>query len=111
MNDLRRIAYFSVEIGRADGQEFPIEASISQTEVRGAKLFTVIVRDITERKTAEATLSRSEEQLRALAARLQQAREEEAMRIARELHDQLGRCLTAIKKGSRRIKSCAKLPL
>ena len=42
-------------------------------------------------------LSRSEEQLRAFAARLQQAREEEALRIARELHDQLGRCLTAIK--------------
>jgi PAS domain S-box-containing protein len=82
---------------RSDGEEFPIEASISQTEVSGAKLFTVILRDITERKTAEVALSRSEEQLRALTARLQQAREEEALRIARELHDQLGRCLTTIK--------------
>jgi two-component system, NarL family, sensor histidine kinase UhpB len=42
-------------------------------------------------------LTRSEWRLRALAARLQQAREEEAIRIARELHDQLGRCLTTIK--------------
>jgi PAS domain S-box-containing protein len=82
---------------RADGREFNIEASISQTEVGGAKLFTVILRDISERKAAEEALSRSEEQLRAFAARLQQAREEEALRIARELHDQLGRCLTAIK--------------
>jgi PAS domain S-box-containing protein len=82
---------------RADGQEFPIEASISQTQVGGAKLFTVILRDLTKRKAAEEALSRSEEQLRALTTRLQQAREEEAMRIARELHDQLGRCLTAMK--------------
>jgi len=82
---------------RADGQEFPIEASISQTEVGGDKLFTVILRDITKRQEAEEALSRSEAQLRALAARLQRARDEEAIRIARELHDQLGRCLTTIK--------------
>jgi PAS domain S-box-containing protein len=82
---------------RTDSREFPIEASISQTEISGAKLFTVILRDTTERKEAEEALSRSEGQLRALAARLQQAREEEAIRIARELHDQLGRCLTTIK--------------
>jgi PAS domain S-box-containing protein len=41
---------------RTSGQEFPIEASISQMECAGRKLFTVIVRDISERRMIEDQL-------------------------------------------------------
>ena len=56
-----------------------------------------MVEDITERKRAEEELQRSFHQLRALAARLQNVREEERQEVAREIHDQLGQALTAIK--------------
>ncbi len=41
---------------RANGEEFPMEASISRVEANGAGLYTVILRDITERQRAEEEL-------------------------------------------------------
>ena len=52
-----------------------------------------------ERIGAQEALRASETQLRALAARLQSAREEESIRIAREIHDELGQELTSLKIG------------
>ena len=41
---------------RSDGTEFPIDASISQVQVSGQKIFTAILRDVTERKRSEQEL-------------------------------------------------------
>ena len=82
---------------RAGGEEFPIEASISQAGEAGQRLFTVILRDITLRKQHEDTLTQQQQELRELSARVLEAREVEKARIARELHDELGQLLTALK--------------
>ncbi len=82
---------------RSDGSEFPIEASISQTAAEGRRLFTVILRDVTMRKSAEYALRQSQAELRELSAEVLQAREDEKTHIARELHDELGQQLTALK--------------
>jgi len=61
-----------------------------------SKLFGT-AQDITERKRVEAELRTSHLQLRALAGRIQQIREEERARIAREIHDEMGGGLTGLK--------------
>ena len=45
---------------RSDGEEFPVEASISQVEAGGQKFYTVIMRDSTERKRMETQLLRAQ---------------------------------------------------
>lgn len=56
-----------------------------------------IARDVTEQLQAQHQLRRSREQMRRLAARVESAREDERTALARELHDELGQSLTAIK--------------
>lgn len=75
---------------RKDGTEFPMDASISQLETPGGKVFTVILRDVSERV-------RARQELAMFAAEASGVREQEKSRIARELHDELAQSLTALK--------------
>jgi len=49
---------------RATGEQFPIEASVSQSNVSGKSSFTVIILDVTEQKRTEQGLRKSEERFR-----------------------------------------------
>ena len=70
---------------------------LTTEDYRGEKLMTAIFRDLTERKRSECELLESNRQLQSLSASLQNYREEERARIARELHDELGQLLTGIR--------------
>jgi PAS domain S-box-containing protein len=92
-------ANFEKRYVRKDGQV--IWAYVSSALVRhpgeGRSYFISYIQDITERKHAEEQLTTKSEQLRALMSSLRSAREKEGIRIAREIHDELGSALTSMK--------------
>ncbi len=82
---------------RKSGEEFPIDASISQNEIRGQHFYTVILRDVSLRERTRRELAQAREDLRELSVASRTAREQENSRISRELHDELGQNLTSLK--------------
>jgi two-component system sensor histidine kinase UhpB len=86
-------------IVRADGSICTVEARGELQVDRDGRPERMMgtAADVTERKAAERALLESREQLRSLADRLAAVREEERARISREIHDELGQALTALK--------------
>jgi len=79
------------------GEIRDIQVSSRAISIRGRDFVQSIWRDITKRKLAEEELKSSQEQLRNLADHLQSVREQERTSMAREIHDELGQALTALK--------------
>lgn len=65
-------------------------------ELQGTACVLTIAHDVTDRRLAEESAEASRQQLRALATRLQQVREDERRALSREIHDELGQVLTGV---------------
>lgn len=92
----RATDYFVIGM-KGNGEQFPLEGSISRLLEDDKPIYTIILRDITERQHVQEQLKQSYSQLRQLSAALQTIREEERKHIARELHDDLGQLLATLR--------------
>jgi two-component system, NarL family, sensor histidine kinase UhpB len=74
-----------------------VELALAALPGAGQGVVQMVVADVTRREQETQALARSRHTLRQLSASVVQAREDERRRIARELHDELGQRLTALK--------------
>jgi PAS domain S-box-containing protein len=86
-----------VELTTRNGENIPFYFSGIKISYRDRPCVLGVGFDMSQSKAAENLLRQSEEDLRDLASSLQNVREEERAAIAREIHDELGQQLTAIK--------------
>jgi two-component system sensor histidine kinase UhpB len=89
---------------KKSGEELAVDRVSHLVSWRGRAARLVFIRDITERQRTQLALERlnrelehSHERLRALSRRLLEVQEEERGRLARDLHDDIGQALTALK--------------
>lgn len=82
---------------RQDGSVFPVHVKVARIPFAEGPVSVAFLTDITEQKLREEELRESREQLRSLAAGLESLREEERTNLSREIHDEFGQSLTALK--------------
>jgi PAS domain S-box-containing protein len=82
---------------KKDGTKFPVEISGCYFVYQGRNVHAAAIRDITERVRAEQHLIDLNQRLRALGGRLQSVQEQERLAISRDMHDDVGQILTALK--------------
>ena len=90
---------------RADGQQRDVEIALAALPDHGRTTVQMVVNDVTQRNAEVRELERSRLALKRLSANVVEAREAERKRIARELHDELGQSLSALKM---EVADCAK---
>jgi len=91
------VRYEDLPLKTKDARKIAVEFVSSVYQAGESNVIQCNIRDITERKRVQEELRASRAQLRALAARIQTAREEERTHVAREIHDVLAQELTGLK--------------
>lgn len=86
-----------IRLQSKEGTLLPVRLSLNPLRPGGTRAICLIASDQSTVKRAEKELRAAAEQMRSLAAHLLSVREEERARIAREIHDELGQSLTALK--------------
>ncbi len=97
--------HFFMRQRAANGDTREVEVYTSPVRLLHTPLMYAIVHDVTEKVRTEEELKQSQENLRRLAAHVETVREEERSHIAREVHDELGQALTALKMDTRWIEN------
>lgn len=88
---------FEIDLYTKNGPKIPVEINASLINHENKPVVISVIRNNSNRTRNRIDLNRSKEQLRNLALRLQNIREEERTLIAREIHDELGQLLTVLK--------------
>jgi PAS domain S-box-containing protein len=91
------VRYEYLPLRTREGTLFEVEFVSNTYDCEGIKVIQCNIRDITVRKQAERELAESKAHLHQLTIFLQRAREDDRAHFARELHDELGQNLTALR--------------